>query len=62
MTARLDSPGNASPVHMPEEGCAERWRLRFWSIFGGQASLAGFLSPSLLALDHQPARQVDERS
>lgn len=42
MTARLDSPGNASPAHMPEEGCAERWRLRFWSIFGGQAmSLAG---------------------
>jgi DHA3 family macrolide efflux protein-like MFS transporter len=42
MTARLDNPRNAPLAHLPEDALGGRWRLRFWSIFGGQAlSLVG---------------------
>lgn len=42
MTVRLDNPRPVPPAHMPEVAGGGRWRLRFWTIFGGQAmSLVG---------------------
>lgn len=42
MTVRLDGPRHVPPAPMLEEGCASPWRLRFWTLFGGQAmSLVG---------------------
>lgn len=42
MTLPLDTSFTTPAATMPEAGSVEPWRLRFWSIFGGQAmSLMG---------------------